>query len=142
MRFALIFALILFVVSCGVNAPTTDTLPPSGASASVVNEIKPADALPKVQEAYAQFVDVRTPEEYAAGHATRSVNIPLNELPKNLDRLEKNEPVYVICQTGRRSKEAADILAKNGFKWVFSVTGGTEQWQADGLPIDSPSQSK
>lgn len=142
MRYALIFALILFVVSCGVDSPTTDTLPPTGATASVVNEIKPADALPKVQEAYAQFVDVRTPEEYAAGHATRAVNIPLNDLPKDLDRLERNEPVYVICQTGRRSKEAADILAKNGFKWVFSVTGGTAQWQADGLPFDSPPQAK
>ena len=142
MRYTLMFSLIIFVASCGGDAATTDTLPPSGATASSANEIKPADALPKVQEAYAQFVDVRSPEEYAAGHATRAINIPLNELPANLDRLEKNEPVYLICQTGRRSKEAADILTKSGFRWVFSVTGGTAQWQADGLPIDSPSKSK
>ena len=109
---------------------------------SAINEIEPAEALPRVQEAYSQFVDVRTPEEYAAGHATRAVNIPLNDLPQNLDRLERNEPVYLICQTDRRSKEAADILTKNGFKWVFSVNGGIERWQADGLPFDSPSQSE
>ena len=135
MRYTLIFALILFVTSCGGDVTATDTLPPSGASASAVNEIKPAEALPKVQEAYAQFVDVRTPEEYTAGHATRAVNIPLNDLPANLDRLEKNEPVYVICQTGRRSKEAADILTKNGFKWVFNVAGGTDGWREAELPI-------
>ena len=130
MRYTLIISLIIFVTSCGGDVATTDTLPPSGATASAANEIKPIDALPKVQEAYAQFVDVRTPEEYAAGHATRAVNIPLNDLPANLDRLEKNEPVYVICQTGRRSREAADVLTKNGFKWVFNVTGGTTQSQS------------
>ena len=142
MRYMLIFILFLFVTSCGVDFVTTDTLPPSGATAFVVNEIEPEDALPKVQEAYSQFVDVRSAEEYAAGHATRAVNIPLNELPVKIDRLEKNEPVYLICQTGRRSREAADILTKNGFRWVFIVTGGTAQWQTDGLPINSPSQSK
>ena len=142
MRFTLIFILILFVSSCGVDVATTDTLPPKGSTASAVNEIKPADALTKTQEAYAQFVDVRSSQEYAAGHASRAINIPLEELAANVDRLEKNEPVYVICQTGRRSKEAADILANNGFKWVFTVTGGTEQWLAEGLPYVSPSQAK
>lgn len=142
MRYTLIFALILFVASCGGDVSTTDTLPPSGAAVSAINEIEPADALPKVQEAYAQFVDVRTPEEFAAGHATRARNIPLNELSANLDRLERNEPVYLICQTGRRSKEAADILTKSGFKWVFSVSGGTTQWRAEGLPMVVPAQPK
>lgn len=142
MRYTLIFTLILFISSCGGDVATTDTSPPIGATASAVNEIKPAEALSKTQEAYAQFVDVRSREEYAAGHASRAINIPLEDLPANLDRLEKNEPVYVICQTGRRSKEAAEILSKNGFKWVFSVSGGTAQWQTEGLPFDSSSQAK
>ena len=114
-----------------------DTPPPAGAQASVVNEIEPAEALPRVQQAYSQFVDVRTPEEYAGGHAVRAINIPLNDLPAKLDRLEKNEPVYVICQSGRRSKEASEILNRNGFKWVFNVTGGTDEWAARGLPIET-----
>jgi rhodanese-related sulfurtransferase len=102
-----------------------------------VNEIDPDKALPRVQAAYSQFVDVRTPEEYAGGHAVRAINIPLSELPAKLGRLEKNEPVYVICQSGRRSKEAADILNRNGFKWVFNVTGGTNEWTAQGLPMET-----
>jgi len=142
MRYTIIVVLVLALAACGDGVSTMDTPPPAGAAMSAVNEIKPADTLPKVQAAYSQFVDVRAPEEYAAGHATRAINIPLDQLQANLDRLERNEPVYLICQTGRRSKEAADILAKNGFKWVFTVTGGTAQWQAEGLPIDSPSQSK
>jgi rhodanese-related sulfurtransferase len=136
MRYTLIFALILFVSSCGADVATTDTLPPTGATATAINEIKPAEALPKTQEAYAQFVDVRSREEYAAGHASRAINIPLEDLPANLDRLEKNEPVYLICQTGRRSKEAADMLSKSGFRWVFTVTGGTDAWREAELPIE------
>ena len=126
----------LFLAACGDAVTNLDTPPPVGAVSGVVNEIAPAEALPRVQAAYSQFVDVRTAEEYAGGHAVRAINIPLNELPAKLDRLERNEPVYVICQSGRRSKEAAEILNRNGYKWVFNVTGGTNEWTARGLPME------
>ena len=127
----------LLISACGSIVSNLDTPPPAEATASVVNDISPSDALPRVEAAYSQFVDVRTPEEYAAGHAVRARNIPLNELPAKLDHLEKNEPVYLICQSGRRSKEAAEILTANGFKWVFNVTGGTNEWTARGLPTET-----
>lgn len=101
-----------------------------------MNEISAEDAVAQTQKAYAQFIDVRTPEEYAAGHPARAINIPLSELPGKLDRLEKNEPVYVICQTGRRSKEASEILVKNGFPWVFTVSGGADAWTAARAPTE------
>lgn len=134
---SILLVLTLFVSSCGGIVSSLDTPPPAGASASVVNEIEPGAALLRVQAAYSQFVDVRTPEEYAAGHAVRAINIPLGELPARLGRLEKNEPVYVICQSGRRSKEAAEILKQNGFGWVFNVSGGTNEWQSLGLPMET-----
>ena len=56
-----------------------------------------------------------------------------------LDTLEKNEPVYVICQTGNRSKKAADILKNAGFNNVLNVTGGTVAWQTAGLPMETTS---
>ena len=136
MRCSIVLVLVLMITACGGDVATTDNLPPEGAVMSTVNEIEPEDALLKVKAAYSQFIDVRTREEYSAGHAIRARNIPLNELPAKLDILEKGEPIYVICQTGRRSKEAAELLSRNGFKWVFNVTGGTEQWQADVLPMD------
>jgi rhodanese-related sulfurtransferase len=136
--FALVFIIAAagLFVRCGTYFSNLDTPPPETAVKAVVNDISPADALLKTQAAYSQFVDVRSPEEYAAGHAARAKNIPLTELQANLDRLEKNEPVYVICQSGRRSKEAGDILLKNGFNWVFSVDGGTSAWQTAGLPME------
>jgi rhodanese-related sulfurtransferase len=137
---SILLVLALIISGCSGPVAKLDTPPPAGASAGVVNEITPSEALPRVQAAYSQFVDVRTPGEYAGGHAVRAINIPLSELTSKLGRLEKNEPVYLICQSGRRSKEAADILSENGFKWVFNVTGGTNEWSARGLPMETPSR--
>jgi rhodanese-related sulfurtransferase len=88
-----------------------------------------------VEAAYSQFIDVRTPEEFNAGHAYRAKNIPLDTLAQNLDKLEKNEPVYLICQSGRRSMQAATMLNDAGFPQTINITGGTNAWQAAGLPM-------
>jgi len=117
------------------SAPTKKVDSPSIVAARGVSEISPATAAPAVEAAYSQFIDVRTPEEYAAGHAYRTRNIPLDTLAANLDKLEKNEPVYLICRTGHRSKTAAQVLVDNGFSQAISVAGGTEAWQAAGLPM-------
>ena len=137
----LVAAVSMFMSGCSRTALKLDTPPPENAVRSAVNEISPAEAKAKTQEAYAQFVDVRTPEEYNAGHPSRAINIPLAELASKLDRLEKNEPVYVICQSGRRSKEASEILVKNGFPWVFNVSGGATAWNAAGLPTEVPQKN-
>jgi rhodanese-related sulfurtransferase len=101
------------------------------------SEISPSEAQAEVSKAYSQFVDVRTPEEYLSGHAARSVNIPLDTLPDNLDRLEKNEPVYVICENGSRSQQATAVLKAAGFNNVLSVKGGTAAWRQAGLPMET-----
>ncbi len=121
-------AFTLFSFACGGTAVT------SGGT-SKIREIKPADARPLVEAAYSQFIDVRTPEEYLAGHAYRARNIPLDTLASNLDQIEKNEPLYIICKTDNRSKQAAQMLLDAGFKEPIVVTGGTEAWKAAGLPM-------
>jgi len=106
-------------------------------SSATVREASPVETQVAVSKAYSQFIDVRTPEEYAGGHAARAVNIPLDTLMGSLDRLEKNEPVYLICQTGRRSGQAAEMLNGAGFSNVINVTGGTTAWQAADLPMET-----
>ncbi len=102
-----------------------------------IKEVSPTEAQAAVSKAYSQFIDVRTAEEYAGGHAARAVNIPLDTISSKLDTLEKNEPVYLICQTGNRSKKAAAILKESGFNNVLNVTGGTVAWQAANLPMET-----
>ncbi len=135
--------MIIFVTAAllgGCNSPSGKTTD-SGISGVAVDirDISPSEASPEVAKAYSQFIDVRTPEEYAGGHAARAVNIPLDTIATSLDRLEKDEPVYLICQTGNRSKTAATILKKAGFNNVFNVAGGTTAWEAANLPMETRS---
>jgi rhodanese-related sulfurtransferase len=136
MRIILILTSIAAVILAGCQTrPTRTTDSPTVVTTIGVSEIRPEQARPAVEAAYSQFIDVRTPEEYAAGHANRARNIPLDTLMANLDKLEKNEPVYLICQTGRRSLEAARMLNEVGFRQTVSIAGGTTAWQAAGLPM-------
>jgi rhodanese-related sulfurtransferase len=132
----LILASIVAIIFAGCQSrPTRQTDSPAVVTTTGVSEITPQQARPAVEAAYSQFIDVRTPEEFAAGHAYRARNIPLDKLMDNLDMLEKNEPVYLICQSGRRSLEAARMLNEAGFPQTISVAGGTAAWQAAGLPM-------
>jgi rhodanese-related sulfurtransferase len=100
-----------------------------------VSEMTPLEARLGIDAAYSQFIDVRTPEEFNSGHAARTRNIPLDTLIQNVDKLERNEPVYIICQTGKRSMKAAQMLNEAGFPRTVSIAGGTTAWQEAGLPM-------
>ncbi len=84
----------------------------------------------------AQFIDVRTVEEYAGGHAVGAKNLLLDKLEADLAELDKNKPVYVICETGRRSQKGSEILQKAGFKDIYNIKGGTSEWKSAGLPTE------
>ena len=70
-----------------------------------------------------QMVDVRTISEYASGHIEGALNIPVDDLRKRLDELDKSKPVYLYCRSGQRSYYAARILKENGFD-VSHLAGG------------------
>lgn len=80
-----------------------------------------------------QFVDVRRPAEFANGHAIKTLNIPLDRLDKELDRLDPKRPTYIICQSGYRSSLGTSILENAGFSTVYNVSGGTSAWLEAGL---------
>jgi len=77
--------------------------------------------LPGLKSAGATLVDVRTPAEFASGHAPGTVNIPLNELSQRLDEISKNSPVIVGCASGSRSGMAKMLLKKQGYADVHNV---------------------
>jgi rhodanese-related sulfurtransferase len=82
------------------------------------------------------ILDVREPDEYEAGHVSDSLLIPLGELASRSSEIPKDAPLYVICRSGNRSKQASDILIKAGFKDVRNVEGGILAWQAAGLAVE------
>jgi glyoxylase-like metal-dependent hydrolase (beta-lactamase superfamily II)/rhodanese-related sulfurtransferase len=83
-----------------------------------------------------QFVDVRRVAEHASGHAPQTVNIPLDKLPDELDKLNPDKPAYVICQSGYRSSLGTSILENAGFKEIYNVTGGTKAWMDAGFETE------
>jgi rhodanese-related sulfurtransferase len=82
------------------------------------------------------LIDVRTPDEYAAGHVAGAKNIPLDQIESRLSEFgSKDAEVYVICQSGARSARASTTLRSHGFKPV-NVAGGTGAWRSAGLPVE------
>ena len=72
----------------------------------------------------AVVIDVRTPSEYASGHYPGATNIPLHDLRNRLaDAGDRKKAIVVYCASGRRSAEAAKILAKAGFTDVTNAGG-------------------
>jgi rhodanese-related sulfurtransferase len=68
----------------------------------------------------AQIIDVRTPGEYTGGHIRGSVNIPLQNLKGNLNKIKKDRPVITCCATGMRSATAKGILKAAGYSEVHN----------------------
>ncbi len=83
-----------------------------------------------------QFVDVRRPPEHIGGHAPQTINLPLDNLSKEIDKLDPDKPTYVICQSGYRSSVGASILENAGIKQVYNVTGGTKAWIEAGFETE------
>lgn len=97
---------------------------PKGAKAISTDDLKSV-----IKKKEQQLIDVRTPAEFKANHIKEFKNIPLAELPKRLQELDKGKEVYVICQSGMRSSRAAALLQRNGFTQVINVTGGMNQYR-------------
>lgn len=79
-----------------------------------------------------QVVDVRTADEYAAGHLPKAVNVDVlqSDFAKKIAKLDKKRPVALYCRSGRRSKSAAEQAAKLGFK-VVELDGGILSWHGE-----------
>ena len=85
----------------------------------------------------AALLDVRTPGEFAQGHVPGAKNVPLSELGALVQTgaLPKDQELYLICEVGGRSDQAAKSLASQGFQ-VVNVDGGTAAWRKAGLPLE------
>lgn len=76
----------------------------------------------------ALLLDVRSPEEYAAGHVDGALNIPVDALATRLDEVgPKERPVVVYCRSGVRSRKARALLLEKGWVKVENL-GGLSNW--------------
>ncbi len=91
----------------------------------------PVTAVP----ADATVVDVREDDEWAAGHATGALHVPLSQLPQRASEIPDGT-IYPICKSGGRSAQATAWLNQHGREAV-NVEGGTTAWLQEGKPMTS-----
>lgn len=90
-----------------------------------------------------QIIDVRTPEEFSAGHLAGAVNINIydSDFAQRIAQLDKSRPVMVYCKAGGRSADASKQLAALGFL-VTELKGGTLAWSNAGKALESTQTPK
>lgn len=131
---ALLIAAPLIVAACGA-APSAR---PDGASTGplLASTVSVAEAA-ALRDDGALVLDVREPDEWAAGHIPGATLIPLGELASRLGDLPPDRPIVVVCRSGNRSAQGRDILLRGGFPAVTSLNGGMTDWAAAGMPIET-----
>lgn len=122
-----ILPIFFFVLAC--------SSPDSKSSVSYL--LDPEDFKAKIG-AGATLIDVRTVEEYASGHIEGSLNMDINNsgFKDNIMLLDKSKEYAVYCASGVRSGRAAEMMRKEGFTSVFTLTGGMKSWKDKGLPVE------
>lgn len=82
------------------------------------------------------ILDVRGPDEYAAGHVKNSVLIEVRspDFKEKLEELDKNKKYLVYCKSGMRSRKATKIMDEMGFKNLCTMKKGFRNWVANELP--------
>jgi rhodanese-related sulfurtransferase len=98
-----------------------------------VPHLAPTDAKQRV-DAGAMLLDVRTPDEWEAGHVEGATWIPMNQLVDRQGELPTEREIVVICKSGARSGRVAEALVTAGYD-AANVAGGADAWQAAGFPI-------
>ncbi len=94
--------------------------------------------LERVRAGLVSVLDVRPPEEFAAGHLPGAINIPLDELEKHLDEINQEQEVVAYCR-GPHCVLAFDAVARlreRGFN-AHRLEGGLPEWKLAGLPVEA-----
>ncbi|MCJ7420957.1 rhodanese-like domain-containing protein [Sphingomicrobium astaxanthinifaciens] len=128
----------LILAACGEGQGTREASPSPAeaqAAASVVALSAAEAAAMRAAPEAPTFIDVRTPEEWAEGHVPGARLMPLGQFdPAALD----GELVVLYCRSGRRSLEAATMLAEHRGETVAHMDGGFNAWKDAGLPVANP----
>ena len=98
----------------------------------------------KITNKEVQILDVRTPEEFDLGHLSNAMLANWNEkdeFMRRINALDKDEPIYIYCLSGRRSAEAAKVLRERGFSEVIELQGGINAWKQGDKRLEAESKT-
>lgn len=107
----------------------------------VFKTISPDEAYKLIQENVNNpdfvIIDIRTPQEFKAGHIPNAINIDYYSpaFKQELDKLDKSKTYLIYCRTGHRSGNTMPIMKELGFQNVYELGGGITAWVAKGYPV-------
>lgn len=119
--FVILISTLILTVSCEANT-------------SYIEAVKLEEKI--INQEQIQLLDVRTPEEFQEGHLENAININWNDpnFIQQTHHLDKTQPLYIYCKSGRRSAAAAQQLSEEGFE-VYDLKGGIDNWKQNNHPI-------
>jgi len=101
------------------------------------SQVPVAEWAQAVAEPSIVVLDVRTPEEYTAGHIAGAINVDVsaNTFASDVGALDPTASYAVYCHSGNRSQAAIEIMTDLGFTHLLGLEGGIAAWTAAGKPI-------
>lgn len=128
---AVIIAATVFLGACGGGSTATDSKTELRDVAAIqeIVEAPPADLV---------ILDIRTAEEFAAGHLAGAINIDYyaSDFEDQLADLNLDVPYVMYCNSGNRSSNALPVMDSLGFQEVYELDGGIQAWFGAGLPTE------
>lgn len=121
---AVVLALAIYAAYSALVVPANAT--------GLAKEVNAASAS-ELRDQGAFILDVREPDEWAAGHIPGATLIPLGQLASRLAEVPQDQPIVVVCRSGNRSATGRDILLDAGFAEVTSMGGGMNAWVSRGF---------
>lgn len=107
-------------------------------------DLSPKEFKNRIEADTVVLIDVRTPEEYMEGFiaGAGTIDIKSGLFETKIQKLDKEEAVYVYCAAGSRSTTAARILEKNGFTKIYNLDGGVRAWTKASYPLVKENNDK
>ena len=124
------------VTGCSSGSPDAPAATTGQQQSGSVQLVPPAEFQQAI-DGGAEVIDVRTPEEFAAGHIEGAVNIDIAgpDFATRLSQLDPTKTYAVYCRSDNRSGVATTQMADSGFTSVFDLDGGIIAWEQDGYPV-------
>lgn len=130
---------VLGLLSCGQPTASQSTQTQETAETTAISKVvSPQEFQAQLKETPQAFVlDVRTPEEFEEGHIENAqlINVKEDNFTEKVNQLDKNQPIFLYCRSGKRSAHAHQIMRDLGFTQIYELDGGILAWEESELPI-------
>lgn len=127
---AVTMAAVLILGACGGSTATDTQL--------TLTSVEDVQSIVEAPPEGLVVLDIRTPEEFAAGHLAGAINIDYyaSDFEQQLGELDRDVPYVMYCNSGNRSSNALPVMDSIGFSEVYELDGGIQAWFGAGLPIE------